>query len=77
MIGTKVMLRKFYTSAYDPNYDIDIEMSIMNGTSRTNLHNSRKNSIYPWWNSCNYTKKIMSIKANFYKCNRYQTNSDW
>ncbi|XP_011862365.1 PREDICTED: uncharacterized protein LOC105558992 [Vollenhovia emeryi] len=34
---------------YDPNHDI--EMTKMNGTSKTNLHDVRKGPIYPWWNS--------------------------
>ncbi|XP_014487669.1 PREDICTED: uncharacterized protein LOC106751305 isoform X2 [Dinoponera quadriceps] len=46
-------------ASYDTNYDI--EMSIMNGTSMTSLHGSRKylnGAMVPWWNS---TKSVNSI----------------
>jgi len=43
-------------NSYDPNYDI--EMSIINGTSRTNLQNGHKDSRYPWWNS---SKSVDSV----------------
>lgn len=52
-------------------------MSMINGTSKTNLHNNRRGSNFPWWNSCTYAKKIMPIKANFYKRDRHRTNSNY
>ncbi|XP_036140026.1 monocarboxylate transporter 9 isoform X2 [Monomorium pharaonis] len=44
------------TTAYDSNYGT--EMSVINGTSKTNSYNNRRGPIYPWWNSL---KSIDSI----------------
>lgn len=42
--------------SYDSNYGT--EMSVMNGTSKTNLYDGHKGLVYPWWNS---SKSIDSI----------------
>lgn len=68
--------RIIFFSAYDVNYDT--EMSIIKGTSMTNLDNSRKCSKYSFWNSGKYVG-ISSIKTLWFLRNMIDseiTNSD-
>jgi len=51
------LAQKYISVSYDPNYDI--EMSVINRASKTNLVDSRKDPKYPLWKLCNYSKKII------------------